>query len=98
MQLRLNMPWVVTVHDLTFFEHPEWHERGKVAYFRPMIRAATRRAAAIIAVSEDTATRLRNIAPPSGPIVVAPHGVDHTRFTPVTGPGDDAMLAAHGIR
>jgi glycosyltransferase involved in cell wall biosynthesis len=99
MPLRLPVPAVVTVHDLTFFEHPEWHERGKVAYFRPMIRAATRRAAVVIAVSDDTADRLRTHAPPSGPIVVAPHGVDHSRFTTrANGADDDAVLAAHGIR
>jgi glycosyltransferase involved in cell wall biosynthesis len=98
MPLRLNVPAVVTVHDLTFFEHPEWHERGKVAYFRPMIRAATRRAAVVIAVSEDTARRLQALAPPVGPIVVAPHGVDHERFSPVVGHDDDATLASHGIR
>ena len=98
MPLRLSVPAVVTVHDLTFFEHPEWHERGKVAYFRPMIRAAVHRAAAVIAVSEDTARRLRSLAPPSGPIVVAPHGVDHARFSPVVEPSDAGALAARGIR
>jgi glycosyltransferase involved in cell wall biosynthesis len=99
MPLRLPVPAVVTVHDLTFFEHPEWHERGKVAYFRPMIRAATRRAAVVIAVSDDTAARLLTHAPPSGPIVVAPHGVDHDRFTTnANGVDDDSLLAAHGIR
>src|SRR4029078_11944118 len=97
MPLRLNVPAVVTVHDLTFFEHPEWHERGKVAYFRPLIRAAARRAPAVIAVSEDTARRLREIAPPAGPIVVAPHGVDHVRFTPTSEPDDDAVLAPQRI-
>ncbi len=99
MPLRLPVPAVVTVHDLTFFEHPEWHERGKVAYFRPMIRAATRRAAVVIAVSEDTASRLRTHALPSGPIVVAPHGVDHDRFTTgAESAADESLLAAHGIR
>jgi glycosyltransferase involved in cell wall biosynthesis len=98
MPLRVTVPAVVTVHDLTFFEHPEWHERGKVAFFRPMIRAAVNRASVIVAVSDDTAERLRRIAPPPGPIVVAPHGVDHDRFTAEPGPTDDAVLAAHGIR
>ena len=49
MPLRLGMPAVVTVHDLTFFDHPEWHERSKVTFFRRMIkasRAARRRASA----------------------------------------------------
>ena len=98
MPLRLSIPAVVTVHDLTFFEHPEWHERGKVVYFRRMIRAAVRKAAAVLAVSDDTAERLRRIAPPAGPIVVAPHGVDHTRFNAEPNPADDALLASHGIR
>ncbi len=26
-----KVPKVVTVHDLTFFDHPEWHEKVKVA-------------------------------------------------------------------
>src|SRR4029077_18263884 len=30
--LRIEIPTVVTVHDLTFFEHSEWHERSKVAF------------------------------------------------------------------
>ena len=31
MPERARLPAVVTVHDLTFFDHPEWHERVKVA-------------------------------------------------------------------
>ena len=46
---------VVTVHDLTFFDHPEWHERAKVLYFRRMIRAAAARADVVMCVSEFTA-------------------------------------------
>ncbi|HEX4491659.1 MAG TPA: glycosyltransferase family 1 protein [Acidimicrobiia bacterium] len=98
MPLRVAVPTVVTVHDLTFFEHPEWHERGKVAFFRPMIRAAVHRAAVVVAVSDDTRERLRRVALPTGPIVVAPHGVDHERFNDAVRPTDDAVLATHGIR
>ena len=79
MPIRLDIPAVVTVHDLTFFDHPEWHERTKVVFFRRAIRAAARRAAALVAVSEHTATRLRELDP-AGTIVAAPHGVDHERF------------------
>ena len=43
MPLALDIPAVVTVHDMTFFDHPEWHERTKVAYFRRMIRSRRRR-------------------------------------------------------
>ena len=34
MPMRLDVPSVVTVLDLTFFDHPEWHERSKVVFFR----------------------------------------------------------------
>jgi glycosyltransferase involved in cell wall biosynthesis len=82
MPARLTVPAVVTVHDLTFFDHPEWHERSKVAFFTPMLRISAHRARALIAVSEHTAQRLRARLHPRAPIVVAPHGVDHERFHP----------------
>jgi glycosyltransferase involved in cell wall biosynthesis len=97
LPVRLDIPAVVTVHDLTFFEHPEWHERSKVAFFRRMIRSSTRRAAAIVAVSGHTRDRLMAVLAPTAPVFVAPHGVDHARFTP-TGDDDIARLAAIGIR
>jgi len=98
MPLRASAPCVVTVHDLTFFDHPEWHERSKVAYFRRMIRAAAGRAAVIVCVSAFTAERLRAEVGPTAEIVVAHHGVDHERFV-ATGNADAdlAALAAHGI-
>ena len=49
-----RVPTVVTVHDLTFFDHPEWHERSKVVYFRRMIRAAGARADVVVCVSDFT--------------------------------------------
>lgn len=100
MPLRLRVPGVVTVHDLTFFDHPEWHERAKVAYFRRMLRAGAGRARTLVAVSEHTAVRLRAVLAPSAPVVVAPHGVDHAVFRPaaVGDPGDLARLGHLGIR
>lgn len=75
-------PVVVTVHDLSFFDHPEWHEPAKVAFFRAAMRVAVARAATIVAVSECTADRLTSRLKPRCPVVVIPHGVDHTRFRP----------------
>jgi glycosyltransferase involved in cell wall biosynthesis len=97
LPLRLGIPSVVTVHDLTFFEHPEWHERSKVAFFRSMIRSSTRRAGAVIAVSGHTRDRLQAVLAPTAPVIVAPHGVDHARFTPAAA-DDLPRLAALGIR
>jgi glycosyltransferase involved in cell wall biosynthesis len=52
-----------------------------------------------VCVSARTAERLAEIAPPSGPVHVVPHGVDHERFRPdEPEPGaDEAALAGLGI-
>jgi glycosyltransferase involved in cell wall biosynthesis len=88
-------PRVVTVHDLTFFDHPEWHEASKVRFFRRMIKASARWADVLVCVSQHTANRLDAVLHPKAPIVVATHGVDHDRFRPE---GDDAVLDGLGLR
>ena len=98
MPLRVGIPSVVTIHDLTFFDHPEWHERSKVAFFRRMIRASVRRATGLISVSDHTARRLEAVLHPTQPVTVAAHGVDHERFTTAADPAADlATLARTGI-
>jgi glycosyltransferase involved in cell wall biosynthesis len=87
-------PRVVTIHDLTFFDHPEWHEASKVRFFRRMIRASARWADVLVCVSDHTARRLEAVLHPEVPVVVASHGVDHERFQPV---GDDGVLDRHGL-
>ncbi|MEA2715779.1 MAG: hypothetical protein QOI99_96 [Actinomycetota bacterium] len=82
MPLAARGPSVVTVHDLSFFSHPEWHQPAKVAFFRGAIRVAAARAAAIVAVSHATAERLDARTRPRGQVHVIPHGVDHARFRP----------------
>ncbi len=91
-------PTVVTVHDLSFFTHPEWHQRAKVAFFTGAIRIAARRAAALVAVSDATAALLADLVRPRAPVHVVPHGVDHERFSPEPAWGDDAALARLGLR
>jgi glycosyltransferase involved in cell wall biosynthesis len=85
---------VVTIHDLTFFDHPEWHERAKVPFFRRAIRRAAAEADVMICVSRTTAGRLSDLLDPKGDVVVIPHGVDHARFRPDSDPAADAELAA----
>jgi glycosyltransferase involved in cell wall biosynthesis len=89
----------VTVHDCTFFDHPEWHLRTKAAFFRRAIRRAAQHAAALVCVSQVTAERLVANCPVRAPVFVAPHGVDHARFSPVEpSPGaDDAALREIGV-
>jgi len=94
-----KVPKVVTVHDLTFFDHPEWHERSKVSFFRRAIRVAAKEADAIVCVSDATARRLRELLPTAtrAAVHVVPHGVDHDAFTPEPSAADDAALAALGL-
>ena len=95
MPLRSKLPCVVTVHDLTFFDHPEWHERSKVAWFRAATRYSARHAAAIVCVSEATAERLGELLAPRCPVVVVGHGVDGDRFAAEEpGPGLDRQVLA----
>lgn len=99
MPWRCPVPAVVTVHDLTFVDHPEWHERAKVLVFRRAIALARRRATAVVCVSEFTARRLEATGGAQGRVFVVPHGVDHDRFRPdEPRPGADARaLAALGV-
>lgn len=99
MPERARLPMVVTVHDMTFFDHPEWHERSKVPVFRRAIRRAATLADALVCVSERTAELLRERIPPRGRVFVIPHGVDHDRFSPESAaPGADAeVLDALGL-
>lgn len=102
MPERAQLPMVVTVHDLTFFDHPEWHEAVKVPFFRRAIRRAAERADVVVCVSEATARRFRELLHPQARVMVAPHGVDGRRFRPPEAPGvsagDDAeRLEAAGI-
>jgi glycosyltransferase involved in cell wall biosynthesis len=93
MPERTRLPVVVTIHDLTYFDHPEWHEPTKVRLFRRAIRVAARRAAAVVCVSEPTAARFRELCDPRAPVVVAPHGIDAARFTVAEpSPGADALV------
>ena len=102
MPLRSTLPTVVAMHDLTFFDHPEWHERSKVVYFRRMIAAAARRADIVVTGSHDAAAGLRARFHMPGEIVVVHHGVDHARFAPAGDPSTDVAadltaLARHGV-
>lgn len=94
-----GMPVVVTVHDMTFHDHPEWHEPAKVAYFRRALGRAARRADLVICVSEATARRFCAVYVPRAPVVVIPHGVDHDAFTPDSDESaDQAVLTGLGVR
>jgi glycosyltransferase involved in cell wall biosynthesis len=95
MPERSSVPMVVTVHDLSFFEDPQWHDRSKVILFKRAIRVAARRAAAVICPSRVTADQLARWCPVHAEVFVAHHGVDAQRFGPnEPEPGADASALA----
>ncbi len=104
-----RVPRVVTIHDLTFLDHPEWHERSKVVVFRRAIRtAAAPRRCHRVCQSSHRRRALGELCAPTGRVFVVPHGVDHDRFAPeAPAPGgstehdtvpDDEHLRRLGVR
>ncbi len=81
MPLLAGMPVVVTLHDATFFSHPELHSRLKAMFFRFWIRRSVRSASACIVPSEATRSEVVRFAGAHGrEIAVAYHGVDTVAF------------------
>lgn len=96
MPRRGSTPSVVTIHDMTFFTNPEWHERAKVAFFRRAISYAAVHARAIVSVSQYTARLIDELLEGHAPVVVAPLGVDLERFK-LDAAGDEDNLRRHGL-
>jgi glycosyltransferase involved in cell wall biosynthesis len=96
MPRRGKTPTVVTIHDLTFFTNPEWHEKSKAVFFRRAITYAATHADVLISVSDFTARQIEEFLPGHAPVIVAPHGVDLTHFA--LDAGDDvSLLRAHQL-
>ncbi len=96
MPHRGTVPTVVTIHDLTFFTNPEWHERAKVAFFRRAITYAAHHARVLVCVSDVSARLLEEAVADHAPVVVAPLGVDLVAFSP-SDDDDATRLAANGL-
>ena len=92
-----STPCVVTIHDMTFFTNPEWHERAKVFFFRRAIAYAAEHARAIVSVSEYTSRLIDELLVGHAPVVVAPLGVDLERFK-LRAEGDEETLRDHGLQ
>ncbi|MGH9278424.1 MAG: glycosyltransferase family 4 protein [Acidimicrobiales bacterium] len=98
MPVRAEVAKVVTIHDMTFFDHPEWHERAKVLYFRRAIRLAGTRADALVTASAAAAGRIKAILSPTVDLHLIPHGVDNGRFHPLDPADTEAATADDAAR
>jgi glycosyltransferase involved in cell wall biosynthesis len=86
-------PAVVTIHDLSFERHPTLMSRRDRFVFRTMVPRSVRRAAGVLAVSEQTKRDIvEHYRIPDEKIVVTPNGVDPL-FSPGRTPADGTPYA-----
>lgn len=72
---------VVTLHDATFFSHPELHDPVKARFFRTATRVAVRTAQTLVVPSAATRDEvLAHAGGDAGRFHVAYHGVDRATF------------------
>ncbi len=95
--LAVRRPTVVTLHDATFFTHPELHSRLKRVFFRGWVRRALRRATVCVVPSAATRDELAaHVDPRAAACRVVHHGVDTEAFRPPTGAEVDGARARIG--
>jgi glycosyltransferase involved in cell wall biosynthesis len=81
MPLRSSVPVVTTLHDATFFTHPDVHQSVKRRFFRAWTHTSLRRSARCIVPSRATRDELARVTGGvRGQVDVAHHGVDPATF------------------
>jgi glycosyltransferase involved in cell wall biosynthesis len=86
------VPVVTTLHDATFFTHPDVHQGLKRQFFRAWTRTSLRRASRCLVPSQATREELARVTGRvRGQVDVAHHGVDPATFHV---PADDAVAGA----
>lgn len=81
--LRLSIPSVATIHDLTPVLHPEWHNARNRLGFGPFLGATVRKARRLVAVSEATRADLVKRHPEAeGKCTVVHNGVSSSPSEP----------------
>jgi glycosyltransferase involved in cell wall biosynthesis len=95
MPLVSPVPVVVTLHDATFFTHPELHSPVKRRFFRAWTRLSLRRARHCVVPSQATRTELERVAGARPERVTVAHlGVDTATFHVPETAEVDAVRAA----
>jgi alpha-1,3-rhamnosyl/mannosyltransferase len=72
-------PVVLTIHDLQYLTHPEYHSRVKLQYLRAVVPRSVRRAAVITTPTEWVrSTVIDEFGVDADRVMVVPHGVEST--------------------
>lgn len=99
MPLAAGLPVVTTLHDATFFTHPEVHQPVKRAFFRAWTTISLRRARRCVVPSKATLDELARVTGAvHGQVDVAHHGVDAARFHVPTDEQTAAARTHLGLR
>jgi glycosyltransferase involved in cell wall biosynthesis len=89
---------VVTIHDLTFWSHPDRHSPVKRAFFRTWIRLAARFELDVIVPSAATGLEFERVTGASpARVSVAYHGVDTAVFHPPTASAVERFANDHRV-
>ena len=74
--IRIDVPLVVTMHDVSFAAHPEWYRWREGLRRRWLARLSAHKARAVVTVSEfSRAEIVRYLGVPAGRVAAIPHGV-----------------------
>jgi glycosyltransferase involved in cell wall biosynthesis len=104
--LRLRVPSVVAIHDLSFVAHPEWFRMREGIRRRVLTRQSARRAHAVVTISEFSRRELiERLGVPGRLVHVIPPGVSAppdclgpgAQTGPPSGPRDDRVLFVGSI-
>ncbi len=79
---------VITIHDLSVLEHPEWFSSEFALWYRMMLPALAKRARHILTVSEHSrASIMRRLGVPARKVTAIPNGVNRQMFRPTNADG-----------
>ncbi|GIG20180.1 glycosyl transferase [Cellulomonas chitinilytica] len=92
------IPVAVTLHDATFFTHPDLHSQVKARFFRAATRRAVAKAGALVVPSKATRDDVIRFAGGSPErFHVAYHGVDTAQFHPAPAAERDRVARSLGL-
>ncbi|MDQ6921933.1 MAG: glycosyltransferase family 4 protein, partial [Candidatus Dormibacteraeota bacterium] len=94
---RMTVPAVVTAHDTAIYRHPEWFPGGQTLSVRVIVPRSMRRADAVLAVSENTASDVREqFGVDPRRLHVVPEGVAE-RYRPLPAEEIQAVRRRHDL-
>lgn len=89
---------VVTIHDLSVIDHPEWFESGFAIWYRILLPRLAKRANLVVTDSYYSKIRIhQGFRISKEKIIVAPCGVDREKFKPQSASRHDLVRRKYGL-